>query len=104
MNRLTPLPHITLNSPVSINNAVDTIYMAFNKACTDTMKCKGTAPGFCSGWWNDECREVSQEVQAATSVDERRLLNKTLKKVAKAAKCNWADQYITMANIWEVAA
>ena len=43
-------------------------------------------------------------MQAATSTDERRACNKALKKAVKAAKRNWADQYITTANIWEVAA
>ena len=43
-------------------------------------------------------------MQAATTVEECQTCNKVLKKVVEAAKCNWADQYITTANIWEVAA
>ena len=43
-------------------------------------------------------------MQVATSTDERRACNKALKKAVKTAKQNWADQYITTANIWEVAA
>ena len=68
------------------------------------MDCKGAVPGFRACWWNDECGEASQAMQVATSTDERRVCNKVLKKAVRAAKRNWADQYITTANIWEVAA
>ena len=43
-------------------------------------------------------------MQAAMTIEERRACNKALKKAVKSAKRNWADQYITTANIWEVAA
>ena len=68
------------------------------------MDRKGATPGLRARWWNDECGEASRAMQAATSTDERRACNKALKKAVKTAKQNWADQYITTANIWEVAA
>jgi hypothetical protein len=41
------------------------------------------------GFWTDE---------------EQREANKHLKKVVREAKRRWADEYITTANVWEVAA
>ena len=104
VNQLTPSPYISLQSPTDIDRAVDAIYTAFNSACEQTMDRKGAAPGFRARWWNDECGEASRTMQAATTTDERRACNKTLKTAVRSAKRNWADQYITTANIWEVAA
>ena len=103
VNQLTPSPHIPLQSPTNIDKAVDAIYMAFNSTCEQTMDRKGVAPGFWARWWNDKCGEALRAMQAATSTEERRACNKTLKKTVKAPKRNWVDQYITTANIWEVA-
>jgi hypothetical protein len=51
------LPPLTpLLDPGRINEAVDAIYTAFNKACKAVMKTVSTAPGFNSRWWNEECR------------------------------------------------
>jgi hypothetical protein len=51
------LPPLTpLLDPGRINQAVDAIYTAFNKACKAVMKTVSTAPGFNSWWWNEECR------------------------------------------------
>jgi hypothetical protein len=41
------------------------------------------------GFWSDE---------------EQCVANKHLKRVVWEAKCKWADEYITSANVWEVAA
>lgn len=68
------------------------------------MKCKGMAPGFCSHWWNNKCREATLALQNAEGRVERRALQKNLKTVIKYAKQDQADSYITATNIWEVAA
>ena len=68
------------------------------------MKRKGPAPGFCSRWWNDSCREATHALQNVESDEARSQLHKQLKHVVKVAKRDWADSYITAANIWEVAA
>ena len=104
VNQLTPSPHSPLQSTADIDRAVDNIYTAFNSTCEQTMDRKGAAPGFRARWWNDECGEASRAIQVATSTDERRACNRVLKKAVKTAKRNWVDQYITTANIWEVAA
>ena len=104
INQLAPSPRISLRSPSEINKVVDALYTAFNSACEQTMDRKGAAPGFRTHWWNDECGEASRAMQAASSMEAQRTCNKILKKAVKTAKCNWADQYITTTNIWEVAA
>ena len=99
------LPPITpLLCPVDIDNCIDAIYRAFNMACAETMKQKGPAPSFCSWWWNDSCREATHALQNVESEVARRQLHKNLKHVVKVTKQEWADSYITTANIWEVAA
>jgi hypothetical protein len=67
------------------------------------MKKKGAAPGFSSKWWNDECREAASALANAPE-EERTRLGRELKKVVRIAKRDWANSYITEANIWEVAA
>jgi hypothetical protein len=98
-------PIIPLHDPYQVDAAVDAIYMAFNEACKATMKIVGLAPGFNSCWWNDECREVARAMRGGFWMDEeQRAANKHLKKVVREAKRQWADEYITTANVWEVAA
>jgi hypothetical protein len=48
---------------------VDAIYAAFNNACTATMKRKGTAPGFNTRWWTDECKAAAHALQDAQALD-----------------------------------
>ena len=68
------------------------------------MKCKGPALGFCSCWWNNDCREATRALQNVEDEGECCQLHRKLKHVVKIAKREWADSYITTANIWEVAA
>jgi hypothetical protein len=100
------LPPITsLSNPAQIDLAVDAIYTAFNEACKATMKTVGSAPGFNSRWWNDKCKEAAKAMREGFWTDEeQRAANKHLKSVVREAKRRWADEYITMANVWEVAA
>jgi hypothetical protein len=100
------LPPLTpLLSPLDIDQRVDTIYHSFNEACKATMKSVGAAPGFNSRWWNDECKAAVKATQEGFWTEEEACLaNIHLKKVVREAKRNWANDYITTANIWEVAA
>jgi hypothetical protein len=100
------LPPLTpLLNPGWVNAAVDAIYTVFNEACKATMKTVGAAPGFNSRWWNNECRIAAQAMKDGFwSDEEQRAANKHLKKVVREAKKQWADEYITTANVWEVAA
>jgi hypothetical protein len=69
------------------------------------MKTVGSAPGFNSRWWNNECRQAAQAMRDGFWTDEaQRAANKHLKRVVREAKRSWADEYITTANVWEVAA
>jgi hypothetical protein len=98
-------PLLPILSPPDIDARVDDIYRAFNEACKATMKTVGAAPGFNSRWWNDECKAVALATKGGFwTEEEARLANKHLKRVVREAKCNWANDYITTANIWEVAA
>jgi hypothetical protein len=100
------LPPLTpLHNHSQVDAAVDAIYVAFNEACKATMKTVGTAPGFNSRWWNDECRTAARAMREGFwTEEEQRAANKHLKKVVREAKRQWADEYITTANVWEVAA
>jgi hypothetical protein len=100
------LPPLTpLCNPDQVDSAVDALYVAFNEVCKATMKTVGVAPGFNSQWWNEECRIVAQTMRGGFWSDkEQRAANKHLKKVVREAKRRWADEYITTANVWEVAA
>jgi hypothetical protein len=69
------------------------------------MKSVGAAPGFNSRWWNDECREAAKAMHKGFWNDaEQRTANNHLKKVVRKAKREWANEYITTANVWEVMA
>jgi hypothetical protein len=95
----------TFNSENRIKLRVRDIYLAFNEACKATMKTVGAAPGFNLRWWNDECKEVAKAMREGFWTDnEQRVANKHLKSVVREAKKHWADEYITTANVWEVAA
>jgi hypothetical protein len=69
------------------------------------MKTVGSAPGFNSRWWNDECRAAAKAMREGFwNEAEQHDANRHLKKVVKEAKREWANEYITTANVWEVAA
>jgi hypothetical protein len=89
----------------AIDALVDNIYHAFNEACKATMKTVGAAPGFNSRWWNDDCRAAAKAMQEGFwNEADQHAANAHLKKVVKNAKREWANEYITTANVWEVAA
>src|ERR1700677_1606878 len=97
-------PRVPLNSSEDIDKMVDAVYDAFNAACSATMKMVGAAPGFASKWWNDDCKEAADALRGAENENDRAALNKALKRVVQHAKRDWANRYITAANVWEVAA
>jgi hypothetical protein len=100
---LPPLSPIL--STHDLDSRVDNIYRAFNEACKSTMKRVGAAPGFNLRWWNDECKAAAKATKEGFwTEEEARAANKHLKKVVREAKRNWANDYISTANIWEVAA
>jgi hypothetical protein len=69
------------------------------------MKTVGAAPGFNLRWWNDECKAAATATRGGFwTEEEARHANRHLKKVVREAKRNWANDYITTANVWEVAA
>jgi hypothetical protein len=98
-------PLLPILSPLDLDNRVDDIYRAFNEACKSTMKPVRAAPGFNSRWWNDECKAAALATKGGFWTEEEAWqANKHLKQVVREAKRNWANDYITTANIWEVAA
>jgi hypothetical protein len=98
-------PLLPILSPSDVDSRVSAIYHAFNEACKATMKSVGAAPGFNSRWWNDECKAAAAATKGGFWTDEEaREANRHLKRVVREAKRSWANDYITTANIWEVAA
>jgi hypothetical protein len=98
-------PLLPILSPPDVDSRVCAIYHAFNEACKATMKSVGAAPGFNSRWWNDECKAAAAATKGGFWTDEEaREANRHLKRVVREAKRSWANDYITTANIWEVAA
>jgi hypothetical protein len=98
-------PLLPILSSQDVDARVDSIYRAFNEACKATMKSAGAAPGFNSRWWNDECKAAAAATKGGFwTEEEARAANAHLKKVVREAKRSWANDYITTANIWEVAA
>jgi hypothetical protein len=75
-------PITTISSPSDIDQRVEAIYLAFNKACKATMKMVGAVPGFNSRWWNDECKAAAKAMREGFwNEEEARTANKHLKKV-----------------------
>jgi hypothetical protein len=99
-----PHPRSPVTSPADIDTLVDVIYTVFNNACAATMKQKGTAPGFNTRWWTNECKTAAHALWDAQTPEDTRRLNHELKRVTRQAKMEWANEYITAANVWEVAA
>jgi hypothetical protein len=99
-----PHPNSIITTTGDIDTLVDAVYTAFNNACATTMKRKGTAPGFNARWWTDECKAAAHTLWDAQSPEDIRRLNQELKCITRRAKIKWANDYITAANIWEVAA
>jgi hypothetical protein len=98
-------PLLPILSPLALDQRVDDIYRAFNEACKATMKRVGAAPGFNSRWWNKECKAAALATKGGFwTEEEAHQANKHLKAVVREAKRTWANEYITTANIWEVAA
>jgi hypothetical protein len=97
-------PLLPLSNPTHIDACIEDVYRAFNKACKATMKKVGAAPGFNSRWWNDECKAAAQAMRRGFWMDEeQQVANRHLRDMVRKAKREWANEYITTANIWEVA-
>jgi hypothetical protein len=69
--------HYQPTTTENIDATIDTIYNAFNIACSATMK-KGNMPAFSAKWWNDEYQEAVACLQEATSTDNKQACRKTL--------------------------
>ena len=103
LKECTP-PVTLLRTEEEIDVKVDEIYLAINTACRETMNKRGSAPGFNAKWWNEECREAAKAVRGANTPEERAEVARVLKRIIQRRKREWADEYITSANLWEVAA
>ena len=68
------------------------------------MKKRGSKPGFNAKWWNEECRALAKQLREAQSDEEKTPLARSLKTLIATRKRQWADEYISSACIWEVAA
>ena len=102
LHDFSPSETVPLCTREQIDDCVDAIHYAFHEACSLVMKKKGRQPARRAKWWTEECKAASLALQNASRT-ERATLNRTLKKVVRAAKRDWANNYIATANIWEVA-
>jgi hypothetical protein len=87
----------------AIDEAVDTLTRAFQIASKTVLKRKGCNPARSAHWWNDECSAAAGALHTAVSQDNRSTARVHLGRVTQKAKRNWADDYITCTNVWEVA-
>jgi hypothetical protein len=94
----------SLLSAAEVDTIVDLLYHAFNSVCEAVMKRKGSVPAHNSRWWTPACAEAAKAVRNAPSQALKDEASTALKATVHNAKCSWADDYITTANIWEVAA
>ena len=102
LNDFTPPSSTALHTPSLVDSCVDAIHFAFHEVCSQTMKKVGRQPAQRVKWWTEECHVASLNLQQA-SAEDRRELARVLKSTIRAAKRSWADNYISTANIWEVA-
>jgi hypothetical protein len=72
-------PHSVIETSVDIDTLVGAIYVAFNNTCAAMMKKKGTAPGFNTRWWTDECKVAAHALCNAQDPADIHQLNKELK-------------------------
>jgi hypothetical protein len=93
-----------LRSAAEVDAVVDLLYHAFNSACSAVMKRRGPAPAHNSRWWTLACADAARAVTLAPTQALKDVAARTLKTTVRTAKHNWADDYITTANVWEVAA
>jgi hypothetical protein len=93
-----------LRSATEVDAVVDLLYGAFNSACESVMKRKGAAPAHNSRWWTPACADAARAVTLAPTQALKDAASHTLKNTVRNSKRNWADNYITTANVWEVAA
>jgi hypothetical protein len=99
-----PLVCGPLRSTVEVDTVVDLIYHAFNSTCEAVMKRRGSAPTYNSRWWTPACAAATRAVHEAPTQDLKDEASRALKSTVCTAKHSWADDYITTANVWEVAA
>jgi hypothetical protein len=86
-----------------IDEAVDALTWAFQIASETALKRKGCNPARSARWWNDECSVAAGALRTAVSQDDQSTARVHLGRVTRKAKRNWADDYITRVNVWEVA-
>jgi hypothetical protein len=99
-----PLVHGPLQSATEVDVILDLLYQAFNSACNAVMKRKGATPAHNSCWWTPACADAAHAVHVAPTQALKDEAAKALKITVHNAKCSWVDDYITTANVWEVAA
>ena len=96
-------PITSLSTSRDIDDAVNMLYDAIHDACKAALRPKGAAPGRKAAWWNKECYAAVRKIQLAQEGD-RPALCKELRRLIKHTKRSWAEEYITNADVWEVAA
>jgi hypothetical protein len=93
-----------LLSAAEVDAIVDLLYRAFNSVCEAVMKRKGSAPAHNSRWWTPACAEAATAIRNTPTQALKDEASRALKTTVRNAKRSWVDDYITTANVWEVAA
>ena len=54
-------------------------------------------------WWNEACARATQTLCSLANPGDRNAAHTQLRRTVRAAKCQWADEYITNSNLWDIA-
>jgi hypothetical protein len=55
-------------------------------------------------WWNEECAATTRALRGTEEKSARKAAQARLKRTVRAAKRQWADEYIENGKLWDVAA
>jgi hypothetical protein len=100
---------ITTNPPLGNTPNVEEVEFAAASFTADIQSTNDSTFRKCrpshhraSPWWNAACALAAQELRSAQDAEAKATAQKRLKGTVRAAKRNWADEYIQEAELWEV--
>lgn len=89
-------------STAEIDTVVDLLYEAILSTSSELLKKKGANPARAAMWWNDECKAAASLVKVTPPGEDKAAAYHSLKTIIRRSKREWANKYITWANVWDV--